>query len=177
MRIVAIALLFKCGSVAIAQTSDIGAPKRATAKRITMSAPRIDGQLNDDAWRDAVFFSDFTQKEPVEGAAPSELTEVAVMYDEHALYIGARMHRNDPSLIHTHVTRRDAVGNTERLIVSFDTYHDHRTASSAYLVWQRSSGSSRSESEPVKLSHWIDAITARGEQVIALKFAYWLPVE
>jgi hypothetical protein len=119
-------LLVPCA--VIAQDSAAVRTKRVVARSVEGRAPRIDGRLDDDAWRDATFVDDFTQKSPDEGAAPHERTELAVVFDHEALYIGARMHRSDPSRIHREVTRRDAVGNTERIAVALDTYRDRRTA-------------------------------------------------
>ena len=89
---------------------------------------RIDGQLDDPVWQHATFTSDFIQKEPVEGAPPTERTEVAFAYDGKQLYVGARMYSQDPQTIRAVMTRRDNDGNSERLIVSIDGYRDRRTA-------------------------------------------------
>jgi hypothetical protein len=107
--------------------------KRMSARRITGASPSVDGRLDDDAWRSAVFAGDFLQKQPVEGGTPTETTEIAVLYDDDAVYIGARMSRRDPSLMHAQITRRDDAANTECIIVALDTYHDRRTAYS-FLV-------------------------------------------
>lgn len=123
-------VLFVLGSFeSLAQHADTVSLKRATARRISGESPRIDGRIDDAAWTGASFISDFRQKEPVENGEPSERTELALLYDDDALYIGARMHRKDPSRIRSEVTRRDNVANTERIIISLDTYHDRRTAS------------------------------------------------
>ncbi|MBC8144770.1 MAG: hypothetical protein H7X80_04235, partial [bacterium] len=123
-------LVIACCVATNAQPADSSRARRTVARRISAGAPHIDGRLDDAAWNDVAFITDFVQKQPVEGAQPSERTEVAVMYDDDALYVGARMHRADPSQIHDHITRRDNVGNSERIIISLDTYHDRRTASS-----------------------------------------------
>lgn len=109
-------------------TGGLPSLKRARAARIHGSAPRLDGRLDDPAWRAAEFISDFVQKEPVQGAPPGDLTEVAFLYDDGALYMGARMHSHDTSAIRGLVGRRDEPGNTERIILTLDTYHDRRTA-------------------------------------------------
>src|SRR4051812_18460369 len=69
----------------------IAAAKHAVAFRIDGPAPHIDGKLDDPIWRTARPIADFIQKDPNEGAAPSERTEVAFAYDDDAFYIGARM--------------------------------------------------------------------------------------
>ena len=52
----------------------------------------IDGKLDEAAWGKATLISDFHQQQPNEGAAPTQRTEVRVLYDERAIYIGARMY-------------------------------------------------------------------------------------
>ncbi len=111
-------------SIAVAQS----APKTARAVRIAGAVPRIDGAMDEPIWASAAPISDFVAKLPVEGAAPSVATEVRILYDADALYVGARMQRSDPENIPTAVTRRDGTSNAESLILSFDTYLDRRTA-------------------------------------------------
>src|SRR5262245_27308652 len=81
--------------------------KVARAVRVTEGAPRIDGTLDDLAWSRAPLIADFVQKIPNEGAEPSVRTEVRLVYDDEALYVGARLRRSDPRAIRTSVTRRD----------------------------------------------------------------------
>ena len=92
------------------------------------AAPRIDGRLDDAIWQNAQWTSDFIQREPQEGRPASEKTEVAFFYDDHAIFIGARLHSSDPSGVRALVTRRDREELSEQLLVSFDTYRDGRTA-------------------------------------------------
>lgn len=103
-------------------------PKQALAVSIDSDLISVDGRLDDAAWREAHFFADFKQKEPEQGADPTERTEIAFVYDGGALYIGARMLHQDPSNIAEMMTRRDEMGNVETLAVSLDTYLDRRTS-------------------------------------------------
>lgn len=103
-------------------------PKIARAARVSGAAPHVDGALDDPAWAAAPVIGGFVQRIPDEGAAPSEATEVKILFDDDALYVGARMHRKDPSLIRTSVTRRDGDSDAEVFILSLDTYLDRRTA-------------------------------------------------
>ncbi len=110
------------------QASSFGpSSKVATALRVQSAPPRIDGRLDDAAWQDAPWFGDFVQKEPVEGAEPAERTEVAFLYDDDALYVGARMWGRLPNDVPAPVTRRDQFSHGENLIVVLDTYLDRRT--------------------------------------------------
>lgn len=104
------------------------ATKVAWAVRLRELSVVLDGRLDDAAWRDARFFSDFVQKDPVEGAEPTERTEVAFMYDGDALYVGARMYSNDPATIQALVSRRDRGAQSQHIWISLDTYRDGRTA-------------------------------------------------
>lgn len=104
------------------------AEKTARAVRIEGPAPRIDGALDDPAWVRAPVIADFVQKIPIEGATPSVETEVRLLYDDDALYVGARLRRGDPQAIRTSITRRDGESDAEVFTVSLDTYLDRRTA-------------------------------------------------
>ena len=105
-----------------------GEPKQARAVRVANGAIKLDGQLDDAAWAQAAPITDFAQKEPNEGAAPTETTEVRIVYDDTSLYIGARMHSKNPQAIQAPMSRRDNVDEAEFLHVSLDTYLDRRTA-------------------------------------------------
>ncbi|MBC7975945.1 MAG: carbohydrate binding family 9 domain-containing protein, partial [Myxococcales bacterium] len=59
---------------------------RLVAVRTTL-APNIDGDLRDPAWAVAGPTTEFTQKFPDEARAPSEPTELRVLYDDDTLYI------------------------------------------------------------------------------------------
>ena len=74
----------------------------------------IDGALSDPIWRTAVRISGFHQRDPNEGAAPSESTAVFVAYDDAALYVGARLFDQHPDSIVARLGRRDAGTSSDR---------------------------------------------------------------
>ena len=87
----------------------------------------MDGRLDEEAWARAVPITDFTQREPVEGGVPSERTEIRVVYDEDALYIGAMLY-DDPEGILAFQKRRDGfLSVDDRFMWMLDTFHDLRT--------------------------------------------------
>src|SRR5207247_92138 len=61
--------------------------KVVTATRIAAGAIRLDGRLDDPAWAEAHWITDFTQKMPHEGAPPSDSMRIALLYDGDALYV------------------------------------------------------------------------------------------
>jgi hypothetical protein len=102
--------------------------KAARAVRVVGEPPRIDGVLDDAVWAQAPAIDAFVQKIPVEGAAPSVGTEVRLLYDDHGLYVAARLSRPDPNAIRTSITRRDGDSDAEVFTISLDPYLDRRTA-------------------------------------------------
>lgn len=102
--------------------------KQARAVRVDNDVIHVDGRLDETAWAAAPAIDDFVQKEPNEGANPSERTEIRFLYDDGALYIGARMHKRSESRIQAPMGRRDDTDQSERLLVALDTFLDRRTA-------------------------------------------------
>ncbi len=100
----------------------------ATAVRVRNGAIVMDGRLDETEWQQATPVTRFTQVEPVEGAPATERTQVYIVYDDEALYVGAHMFSRDPASIQAPMSRRDEGGNAEHLTVSLDTYLDRRTA-------------------------------------------------
>ncbi|MCY4645274.1 MAG: hypothetical protein OXE73_00080 [Gammaproteobacteria bacterium] len=65
-----------------------GQPPNARAAAVA-APPVIDGRLDDALWSGLEPLDGFIQREPSEGQAVSQPTEVRVGYDDAALYIGA----------------------------------------------------------------------------------------
>ncbi|CAN5794054.1 hypothetical protein BH11GEM1_BH11GEM1_28920 [soil metagenome] len=98
----------------------------ATAQRTT-TPPQLDGRLDDAAWTSATVVSDFTQRDPAEGQPASEQTEVRIVYDNEAIYIGARLHDRSP--VTRRLGRRDVpITASDWFRVSFDSFLDRRNA-------------------------------------------------
>lgn len=98
------------------------------ASRAT-GAINIDGKLDEPAWQTAVPSSSFTQSYPKVGAQPTDSTQVRVLYDDDALYVGVRMFDRRPDSIAAQLARRDASGiYSDWLHVMVDSYRDRRTS-------------------------------------------------
>ncbi|MBA2293126.1 MAG: carbohydrate binding family 9 domain-containing protein [Gemmatimonadales bacterium] len=102
-------------------------PKSIHASRLTGQAPTIDGRLDDAAWAAAPVISDFVQRDPDEGKAPTFITQVRLLYDDDALYVAARMLRPDAHTIRRSISRRDSESDAEVFLISLDPYLDRRT--------------------------------------------------
>ena len=125
MRRLLIAMLILLPSVALARQDN--GRKEAYAMRVPADAIRVDGRLDEAIWRDVPAITDFVQREPVEGAPPTDRMEIRFAYDDIALYVGARMYSSAP--IQSPLGRRDEGDQAEHLIVSLDTYLNRRTFS------------------------------------------------
>ena len=110
-----------------AQSATDTGRKQAHATRVANGSIRVDGRVNEAAWRNLPAITDFVQKEPVEGGTPTDRMDVRFAYDDNALYIGARMYSREP--IQAPMGRRDDGDQAEHLLVSLDTYLDRRTSS------------------------------------------------
>jgi hypothetical protein len=90
----------------------------------------IDGKIDEAAWAAATPIGELTQSYPNEGKAPSEKTEIRILYDESAIYIAARMFDSmGPKGVKAVLTRRDALLNggnltSDNIAFVFDTFRD-----------------------------------------------------
>ena len=65
--------------------------RSAQASRVGR-APKMDGMLDDPLWQQATPITNFLQREPYEGQAPTEKTEVRILYTKHEVYFGVACH-------------------------------------------------------------------------------------
>jgi hypothetical protein len=125
-KLLPLALVALAPAAAWAQAPAARSLPVAVAARVR-SAPGIDGRLDDAAWQQATVISGFTQRDPNEGEPASEATEVRIVYDDEAIYVGARMHDRRP--VTQRLGRRDMQnGSSDWFRVSFDSYRDRVTA-------------------------------------------------
>jgi hypothetical protein len=113
------------GPVAARQSAAYEAPSARAAR--AGSPIRIDGRLDDAAWADAPVLAGFSQREPLTGQPASERTEVRILFDDDALYIGAWLHDRNAGAIVPGENRRDAdLADADAFIVLLDTYLDRQ---------------------------------------------------
>lgn len=113
------------GAVTPRTAAHLAAPR---ARAVRTEVPiAIDGRLNEAAWASATPVTDFTQIDPVEGDPASERTEVRILYDNRAVYVGARLFDSGP--ISARLGRRDSdLPDSDWFSVALDGYHDHLSA-------------------------------------------------
>ncbi|RTY95544.1 hydrolase [Flavobacterium sp. GSN2] len=86
----------------------------------------IDGNLNEATWQSAAIATDFIMFEPDNGKKipDNKRTEVRIVYDNDALYIGATMYDENPDKILREITQRDNFGTADLFGVFINGFND-----------------------------------------------------
>jgi hypothetical protein len=106
----------------------LGAQEKSVRIVRAHAPPEIDGVLDDAVWSSAAVVDDLHEIQPTEYAEPSERTVVYILYDENALYIGARLYDRDPSQITSRIMRQgEQVFGDDWFEVNIDPFHDRRS--------------------------------------------------
>ena len=104
-----------------------GSTARAASVHVVRERPVVDGRLTEAAWQSAAPLDGFLQRELREGDPVTERTEVRVVSDGQALYIGAWLYDRDPSAIVSGEKIRDvSLENSDAFAVILDTYLDRQ---------------------------------------------------
>lgn len=107
-------------------------PERPVLHAVRVAAPpAIDGDLSDAAWQSAPEFTDFTQHDPEDGAPATMRTSIRIVYDDDAIYFGAKM--DDPGKPTAQLVRRDNFGTYDFLSINIDSQHD-RLSGNAFTI-------------------------------------------
>ena len=94
----------------------------------TSTPPVIDGRLDDEVWQTAAVISDFHQSRPVDHGKPSERSEIYLLYDRNALYIGGRFYETDPSAISASILKHGSgLRDDDRLAIVIDPFNTRRS--------------------------------------------------
>jgi hypothetical protein len=90
---------------------------------------KIDGNLDDEGWKNIEPAGDFITFSPAYGNPSARNTKVKIAYDNSAIYIGAYMY-DQPANIRKQLTARDVLDrqDVDIFTVGFDTYHDRQNA-------------------------------------------------
>ncbi len=88
---------------------------------------RVDGKLDEPAWKSAVPIGDLVQVLPKEGESPSEKTEIRVLVSKDSIFFGITCFDRSPaSIIATHLTRDAELDVDDNVSVVIDPFFDHR---------------------------------------------------
>ncbi len=113
-----------CGAWATRLDAQEAASKKQLQAWRLQGDIKIDGQLSEPHWLQAPPATHFIQIEPEPGQPAAFPTEVRVLYDDDAIYIGAICHDPHPDSILQELSERDNFGNTDWFGLSIDAYRD-----------------------------------------------------
>jgi len=121
MRILICLLLIPFSVTALAQS----VPKTLPAKRTSLPI-KIDGVLDDEAWKDAPAALDYTEFRPTpfKKEDPALRTECYMLYSDEGIYFSGYCHERTRDSIAAELTGRDGFGTNDYVGVIFDTYND-----------------------------------------------------
>ena len=102
----------------------VAVPSAMAARRT--SSIVLDAKLDEAAWQSAQPITEFKQIDPDEGRPASQRTEVRFLFDDDALYIGAKMYDSEGAKgVTTRLVRRDDSFDSDYFEIVIDGYHDH----------------------------------------------------
>ena len=100
--------------------------KAYTTSRINSNTPVIDGNLDDECWKNANWGTDFVQFEPKQDVPPTQQTQFAILYDDNNLYVAIKALDSEPDKIVKRITRRDETDG-DWVGIGIDSYDDNLT--------------------------------------------------
>jgi len=128
-----------CACAVLGTTASAGAQSSGTINYDTARLERrllatrasgeitLDGSLDEAAWQEAPVASGFLQNEPREGQPATFDTEVRVLYDAQALYVGVFARDDEPSEIIVSDLRKDFnTAASDGFLLVIDTFADER---------------------------------------------------
>jgi len=91
---------------------------------------RIDGALDEPAWRGAAVLKGFSLYAPIDQRPAPDSTEVLVWYSSTAIYFGIRAFEphGGGDAVHATLADRDRVSGDDNVEIHLDTFHDQRRA-------------------------------------------------
>ncbi|WP_264565472.1 DUF5916 domain-containing protein [Flavobacterium sp. N3904] len=86
----------------------------------------LDGKLDETAWQSVPIATNFIMFQPDNGktVAENKRTEVRVLYDNDAIYIGALLYDDEPGKILKEINKRDEFGTADFFGVFINGYND-----------------------------------------------------
>jgi len=88
---------------------------------------KIDGILDENVWNNGQGETKLYQRDPAEGANPTEKTELFISYDDEAIYVAAKLYDSKPDSIVSRLGRRDNFVSSDQFVFFIDPYHDKQT--------------------------------------------------
>ena len=115
-----------CFCILLTTTAFSQTPKKQLAAKRIQTNIKIDGVLDDAAWKDAPLADKFTALRPTPfiPESPDNATEVYFLFNDEGIYVGGYLHEKNKDSIASELKGRDGFGNNDFVGIIFDTYYD-----------------------------------------------------
>jgi hypothetical protein len=95
--------------------------------------PVIDGRLDEPAWQEAPYVTEFRTFAPDYGLEMAAETRAYMAYDGENLYFAFRALDNEPDKIKTSITSRDNIGRDDWVAINLDSFNDQQSLYAFYV--------------------------------------------
>ncbi|MEX0635185.1 MAG: DUF5916 domain-containing protein, partial [Ferruginibacter sp.] len=97
---------------------------------------KIDGNIQEDAWKEASFFNNFSEQKPNFGLKEEDATktEIWLLYDDNAIYVSGFCYERTKDSISSELSGRDKLGINDFAGIMFDTYLDKINGAGFYVT-------------------------------------------
>lgn len=129
-------IVFTCAVLFLLTSLQAQDSSRNIAAIRTNLPVKIDGHLDDEAWKNASHFENFTEMRPSFGRKETEATKTDawLLYDDNAIYIGGFCRENGRDSISTELVGRDVIGVNDYVGILFDSYLDKINGAGFYVT-------------------------------------------
>jgi hypothetical protein len=101
-------------------------PSDFRAVRLDGASVHLDGVPDEDVWQQASVITGLTSFDPIEGEAPAGTLRARIFYDDHALYVAARIEL-PPGAMRGRLASRERWNNDDLFELMIDPFLDRRT--------------------------------------------------
>lgn len=138
MRVRISILLFTITSVlsfAQEKVNDSITRKKITAIKLDKT-PKIDGNLDDETWKNIPICKDFVELRPNNGKTEDAdfKSEVKIAYDDTGIYVSAMLYDKEPSKISKQLTERDNIENDDFFVLFINGYNDNQQSLELFVT-------------------------------------------
>jgi hypothetical protein len=116
-------------------TISLSAQEKKAVAALRISSPvEIDGVLNEPFYALAQPAKDFVQLQPYNGKPSYQSSEVRILFDHNAIYVGAMLYDSAPDSIYNFFSGRDNIGMSDYFGIYFDPYNQGQVAYGFFIT-------------------------------------------
>ena len=113
----------------------ISAQEKKSVQAFYITSPiTIDGVLDEPAYSQAQPAKDFVQLQPYNGKPSYQPSEVYILYDQTAIYVGGMFYDSSPDSIFNFFSERDNIGMSDYFGIYFDPYNQGQLAYGFFIT-------------------------------------------